>query len=85
MRRALMTACAVLAMCGASHAAPLYDRLASFYASLDAAPCSTDTDCEARARAHGIDPDWLDIIDECDGGDDAACELIDSAIESEGN
>lgn len=78
MRRAFLSlaiACGIFA--APAMAAPLSDRLAAFNASLEATPCSSDSDCEARALSFGIAPDLLDAITDCENGDDAACDYVD--------
>lgn len=42
--------------------------------------CDTDTSCEALARKHGLDPEMLDAITDCENGNRRACRLIGEAI-----
>jgi len=78
MRRAFLSLAIAASMFAApAIAAPFADRLAAFHASLDAMPCASDTDCEARALSFGIAPDLLDAMTDCENGDAGACDYVD--------
>jgi hypothetical protein len=84
MSRARALAFALVAILSSpAVAAPIGERLAAFNASLQATPCGSDTDCEARALAHGLDPELLNAIVDCENGDCEACKRIDDAMADE--
>lgn len=83
MRRVLVLALVAATFATSAIATPLSDRLQAFNAALVATPCETDSECEAMARAHGLDPDILDAISDCENGDDDACEVVDDAMRAE--
>lgn len=51
--------------------------LEAFNRELIARGCSTDSDCEALARSHGLDPEMLDTIEACENGDRRACWRVE--------
>lgn len=57
------------------------NKVRAFNRELIQKGCDTDASCEGLARKHGLDPEMLDAITDCENGNRRACRQIGNIIQ----